>query len=121
MTINTDLLRRTLTHIETHPDTWDQRAWRCGTTMCFAGHAATLAGGQWADGPYAAYLHAEQDDPADRVILHGGLRLIYAQDRAQHVLGLDDVQAAALFASDNTLDALQAIVSRLLADTEVTG
>lgn len=38
--INEKLLLETLAYIETHPQDWEQGSWRCGTGMCFAGHAA---------------------------------------------------------------------------------
>lgn len=44
-TVNTELLRQTLEHIENYPETWNQGAW-CGTSQCFAGWAVTLAGMQ---------------------------------------------------------------------------
>ena len=45
---NADLLRRTLAHIQTHPDQWNQRTFREGDTGCFAFHAARLAGAELA-------------------------------------------------------------------------
>jgi hypothetical protein len=46
--VNVDLLQRTLDYIEEHPEEWDQYLWGhktpCGTTFCFAGHAALLSG-----------------------------------------------------------------------------
>lgn len=57
-TLNADLLQRTLDHIRTAPEGWDQGTWRailrddngiatlgptmCGTAMCFAGEAVHL-------------------------------------------------------------------------------
>lgn len=57
-TLNADLLQRTLDHIKTAPEGWDQGTWRtilrddhgivtlgptmCGTPMCFAGEAVHL-------------------------------------------------------------------------------
>lgn len=46
---NIPLLRKTLEHIEAHPNEWSQRVWGqrivgCGTTYCFAGTAAVLSG-----------------------------------------------------------------------------
>ncbi len=41
---NIELLNKVLKHIEDNPGTWDQRVWRCGTSYCFAGHAAVLSG-----------------------------------------------------------------------------
>lgn len=56
--LNADLLQRTLDHIRTVPEGWNQKAWRkvftdedgiatlgptlCGTAMCFAGEAVHL-------------------------------------------------------------------------------
>ncbi len=63
--INIPLLVETLSHIEYFPETWEQSDWRalvydyqtssynlqnktrCGANMCFAGHAAMVAGGKW--------------------------------------------------------------------------
>lgn len=41
---NIELLDRVLDHIEKNPESWNQAMWRCGTTYCFAGHAALLSG-----------------------------------------------------------------------------
>jgi hypothetical protein len=45
---NIPLLRKTIEHIEAHPEEWDQTTWAvrtpCGTTMCFAGTALFVAG-----------------------------------------------------------------------------
>ncbi len=48
--VNIKLLDEVLDHIIEHPDQWDQRYWAeenpdssCGTTFCFAGHAAYLS------------------------------------------------------------------------------
>lgn len=41
---NIELLDKVLKHIEDHPETWNQKDWRCGTSYCFAGHAAVLSG-----------------------------------------------------------------------------
>lgn len=49
--LNIPLLRKTIEYIEEHPDEWAQDTWasktNCGTTMCFAGTAAFLAGATW--------------------------------------------------------------------------
>lgn len=45
---NIPLLRKTLEHIEAHPEEHNQEFWAlktpCGTAFCFAGHAVQLAG-----------------------------------------------------------------------------
>jgi hypothetical protein len=80
---NVDLLRRTLAYIEEHPQEWNQRAWRCGTTACFAGHAVILDGGRWAD-PAFDDLIARDDDPEEHQTEVGdGLKLVEVKDRAQ--------------------------------------
>lgn len=110
---NTSLLLRTLEHIETHPEEWVQSSWRCDTVMCFAGHAATIDGGQWATHRVdTSHLIERPGDRSDRE--YGAPEgMIHAADRARHILGLDCRQADALFDSDNTLDDLRAHVYRL--------
>lgn len=121
--LNVPLLRKTLEHIEAHPDDWNQCFWRgvsyvaeCGTAMCFAGWACELAGGVWA-GPASDFmwgdmLIAEPDDPtelavrfdesvcidppADAIIDPGG--------RATRLLGLTGEQGNDLFDANNSLD-----------------
>lgn len=41
---NIELLKKTLSYIETHESDWDQSQYVCGTSMCFAGHAVVLSG-----------------------------------------------------------------------------
>lgn len=51
---NTELLKKTLAHIETHQDQWSQNNWitpaeyrdnpECGTAYCFAGWSVALSG-----------------------------------------------------------------------------
>lgn len=66
--VNTDLLERTMLHILDKPGEWLQSSWRCESGMCFAGWAATLAGGQWlltpdqvAQWEHTRLLELEQD------------------------------------------------------------
>lgn len=120
---NVALLRLTLKHIEMAPCTWDQEHWRrkaeCGTVMCFAGWACTLAGGRWhtpADEFWRDVLKAEDGDEADNVIpLHKG-PVIEAYARGRRVLGLTGPQAADLFRYTNTLSDLHRIVDEICAE-----
>lgn len=116
VTINVPLLRKTLEHIEAHPEEWDQLTWRCETAMCFAGHAADLTGAQWVGS--GKYITADPaiDHPLD--IWSSGVTS--ASARAQTVLGLDEDQAAWLFAGSNTLDDLRCIVGELIEQAEAT-
>lgn len=127
--VNVDLLRRTLAHIEAHPEEWEQTTWRCDTGMCFAGTAATLAGGTWAtsnrDGVLAHLLVAEPDDyksPVVTVISAKYYRtdkftgnVVRASERAQRLLGLTRTQCLVLFSGYNTLDGVRLIVADLCA------
>lgn len=110
--INAPLLRKTLEHIEHHPEEWKQDRWRCGSGMCFAGHAATIAGGRFlAD---TDLLVAEDDDPPEDVgQFCNGHRCVAVGDRAERVLGLTFDDRDRLFDSANTLDDLRCIVGEL--------
>lgn len=134
--INIDLLRQTLEHIEATPDGWDQMAWRqqidpeweeanrCGTTMCFAGWAAELAGGRWAVGArhfnYNDYLLKEADDPKDEAeLMYIGIstsryrRVVHVMDRAARILGL--AESDNLFSVQyNTLPTLRRKVNKMI-------
>ncbi|WP_440100104.1 hypothetical protein [Streptosporangium sp. H16] len=96
---------------------WDQRVWRnelcmpgwCGTTLCLAGWAAQLGGGEWfitysPDGPLMAgqptdlpkyrwaplldYMVAAPGDPEHAITEHSGHRIIPVQAKAMFYLGL---------------------------------
>lgn len=98
MTINTDLLQRTLEHIEAHPEEWDQTVWACETSACFAGHAVWLSGLATVD---------DEVTVADGSAKHVGAA-------AEELLGLTPLQSAELFASGNELDDLRLIVKTLV-------
>lgn len=105
MSVNVDLLRRTLAHIEQHPEEWDQGTWRCGTAACFAGHAAILAGGRWSTDSLLPYATANVVSP------DGSVRFV--AEFAEEQLGLTDGQWGQLFHFENTLDDLRRIVGEL--------
>ena len=44
---NIELHNRIIQQIESHPETWDQTLWHCGTTRCYGGWAAVLCGASW--------------------------------------------------------------------------
>lgn len=116
-TPNVALLRQTLAHIEANPDEWNQRHWRCGTGMCFAGWAATLAGGQWYEDDQSVHrdeLIAEDGDTGEYD--HGGVITVHVDDRARRILGLDEGQAERLFDAVNNLHDLRRIVGELTED-----
>lgn len=108
---NTELLQRTLTEIETHPDQWDQTTYR----QCFAAVAVRLSGGQWADDKAIATLVPVPDDP-EGDILHG---TVLVPDRAARLLDLGTTWEMNLFYSGNTLDDLRRIVGAIVRETEM--
>lgn len=111
-TPNTGLLKQTLAHIEANPNEWEQEFYRCETGMCFAGWAAQLAGGKWADDPDGSYLVAEPEDPTEE---RDG-DLIDIVFRARRILGLTGKQASKLFAAYNDITDLRRIVAELCAE-----
>lgn len=140
---NVRLLKRTLTHVEQHPEEWDQASWRCRTGMCFAGHALTLKGAKWITGPAHEYSEMLVPTPAEmrvtgpRKPAKNGDAPYYTQGvvqffryrgrwvagtpaevRAEAILGLTTHQAADLFRGSNTLQELQGQVESLVADAE---
>jgi len=113
---NLAFLHQTLEYIKTHPNQWNQATWRCGTGMCFAGWACTLAGGHWYDiDGDIAYLDIEPEDDHSRYEQFTDLSfpLIHVQDRAQRLLDLDDDICDALFIGSNTLEDLERIVAEI--------
>ncbi len=127
---NVDLLGKTLAYVEAHPDEWHQQSWRCGTSMCFAGHAVALAGIPFAD------PDSNDDDILGRDLPRWlAARLGLAWNEA---LGSNEVAAALigiepyperfdgepgvehLFAPNNDLDDLRRIVAELCDTAEAT-
>ncbi len=118
--LNTDLLTRTLHHCETDRTHWRQSSWistgECGTAYCYATRAALLAGYTVdGDGDVPRY---ELPDDFDAVLIGdwpAARGFIHVAVVARWVLGLNQVQANELFASDNTIEDLQRIVAELCA------
>lgn len=108
MTINKELLVKTLAFIKANPETWDQGDWVCGTTMCFAGHACVLNGDKLITDPDDDWQGCVQGvtDPHDGDPMH-------ASERARLILGLDHVDSKRLFHAGNSLERLDEIVAEL--------
>mgnify|MGYP001587222180 CR=1 FL=1 len=118
MSVNVDLLDRTLAHIEANPEEWEQTAYRCDTGMCFAGWACQLAGGRWLTPPcdhWGDVLVAEPADDQERVRSFDGVHGTVVLKRATRLLGLDFDIARDLFDVGNTLDDLRRIVADIKA------
>lgn len=113
MALNIELAEQVLEQITTHPETHNQGHYRhvnCNTTMCIAGWAADLAGGEWitaGNGQATSRLVAEPDDPRshrfDFAIWERdddepkNVTAVSAHDRGQRVLGLTTKRADQLF------------------------
>lgn len=100
MTKNIALLKTTLDFIQANPDKHDQADWvevnRCGTTMCFAGHAAALSGAEvpkdnkaWRLNPDGSLV--ERDENGRRT---GGILI---EDYARELLGMNYDEASFIF------------------------
>ena len=98
------LARKTLEHIEAHPEEWNQGDWICESGMCYAGHAAHLAGAELvgALATFTAYAFGPESE-----------RGIHVSDYARRVLGLGDGEAQRMFYGENTLEDLRGMVESL--------
>lgn len=112
MITNADLLRKTLSHIETHPDRWDQGDYR----TCFAAHACQLSGAQWV--VPADTDHSNPDyylvRPADEDLGH---YTVPVWTYAASVLGIDVDWGMLLFSAYNSLADLQHMVADILEES----
>ncbi|RJL21042.1 hypothetical protein [Bailinhaonella thermotolerans] len=123
--------------IREDPGGFDPTSWRCGSTMCFGGWAATLAGGRWLvtpdedgdlrllpNGEYASgasfyaqhlLLADSEIDPERYITSEYGYRVIHVGERAAITLGLDPdldhvYEASRLFHPDNTFWTLARLI-----------
>jgi len=135
--INAELLLRVLKQIKATPERWQQKAWvtlplplspeLCGTKFCFAGWAAYFSGyaHEWGLEPGRTYvdllppetqqaLALHPDAPKYSFALPNGRTVVHVSMIASAVLGLDAMQASALFDAFNTLEDLEDIVGALI-------
>lgn len=124
---NIPLLRKTLEHIEAHPEEWKQETWRCATGMCFAGWAVTIADRQWAadkNSSFGSFVVADENDrnamgteniyKSEPGVLHPGIeRIVNCDDAAIRELGISEDDADVLFDSDNDLHSLKLYVAEI--------
>jgi len=118
---NKSLLRKTLSVIKNNPKHWDQGAWHCGTSFCFAGWAVKLDGGRFPKNDHD-YVLARDDDPEEDIIErysgngHRKYRVVEIEARARRILGLKKyyhMGVHPLFAPENTLADLTRAVKKL--------
>ena len=122
---NIKLLQDTLAFIQANPDKHSQGDWvdpateACETTMCFAGHAAILAGGtfdrdifgelwEWnVDQETGQHVRAEDD--WDDGLPDG---VVHVADFAQRKLGLTRDERAYLFAGNRSRGEIEEAVEK---------
>jgi hypothetical protein len=101
---NVVLLEKTLEHIKAFPEDWDQGYYRCGTAMCFAGHASMLAGAQWA---------VDDGEPLSAMLVTPSGQYMDVHNFAKRELGLTEPEAGWLFDGNNDIAELEEIVDSL--------
>lgn len=106
---NLVLLKETMEHILKHPETHHQGTWvdPCKSTMCFAGHAAMLAGATFNP---KIYLEEDEwlvdEETGKHVQWDAGRSRVYVNDFAAEKLGLNDWEEAYLFNAARTKEEL---------------
>lgn len=131
--VNKELLKTTLDLIKVKPEEHNQNNWvntslysPCGTTMCFAGHAAVLSGAEipdpkkhhvddWYVGPNGEYINWSQKQyltPSEFTPIG---------NFAQQKLGLSTEQADYLFGPDIDVEDIEAAVYDLMNDRDIAG
>lgn len=134
MTVNLELLNDTLKVIKLNPELHGQSTWvskaehtTCGTTMCFAGHAAVLAGAEipdpkkhtiddWfvAKDENNSYLNMSQVYYANDAVPNQ-----HVQDFATKALGISSEERDYLFEADRTMDEIELAVQELNETGEI--
>jgi len=111
MTVNVELLQKTLETIKANPDHWDQDHWHCETSHCFAGFAELISLGLPID--------SDECDLRDKASIYNDIKCHWkTRDNAIKALGLEGLQHIdgdyeALFAPYNSLEDLSNMVAYL--------
>ncbi len=108
--MNVELAEEVLSYIHDHPEEHDQNQWgertACGTSMCFAGHAALLAFGA----ENIAWTRYVNDPDAEAAFIRHvkvfGTHMSVG-DAAQKALGLEDWQRTELFLNAMSLEEVE--------------
>jgi hypothetical protein len=138
-TKNWTRLRAVREYIGTHPEDWEQQAWRCNTGMCFAGQAVAMDGATWLtlnpgpldvnddDLPWnqaelarlSQYVLAREDEeptatrPYDNELeQYMPIGVVTAEHRAMNLLGLTRYESQQLFDYENKLADIDRILAR---------
>ncbi|MEV7814236.1 hypothetical protein AB0P05_26450 [Streptomyces flaveolus] len=107
---NVELLHKVLRHIKENPDEYDPVRWH----RDFAGWTLRLA---------LPGIEVRKDSCDIETMFDGNGERVWISDIgpwAQKLLGIDDIQARALFSGTNTLDDIERHVSVIAAGWEAT-
>lgn len=107
MTVNVELLQKTLDTIKANPQHWDQTKWHCGTSHCFAGLAELIAHN----------VPIETDESVllkDQRFFSPRFSDWSTPEHATVLLNLSDNDAERLFQAWNTLEDLEAMIAGLI-------
>lgn len=123
--LNTKALIDTYAYVRDHPEEWRQVTWVCGTTACFAGHAALHVFGARLSGQEEESVVLTEED-ADLLNTHDADYVIRRDSGEQgewqagdetHIshfaaaaLGLTDAQRTELFYALNTMADLKRLI-----------
>lgn len=114
---NISRLRAALDFAEAHPEQHRQQAWRaetkCGTTMCLAGHGASLFGAEHGMTGWGDPIPVQGEVLFGSVIAHG--EEIDIEEFAATIYELDRTQAYALFFNMGGVDDLRKVVDEIEA------
>lgn len=106
---NIEELQRTMTEILDHPEHWDQSAWVCGTTGCFAGLTAMRHG--WRD--INRHRFEELPPRAGWMFHRGFAQPQHAPTIARCILQLTNDEAERLFFHATTVEMLEQMIKDL--------
>lgn len=98
---NLELLKVTWEFIKKNPEKHNQADFinntQCGTTMCFAGHAAVLSGAEFPKDPFDAHWFLTPDGKLTEKDEHGARKGIYIETYAKDILGMSYDEAQFIF------------------------
>lgn len=128
-----DLAVATAVHLNLYPEKHRQRAWRCETGMCYAGHYAALSGevswllddkemdGLWHDEDFPRiYIEGGTwADISEIVVDRSGKRWKVSEWVAQH-MGISDSESSRLFAGSNSREDVEALVKSYANGDKIT-
>ena len=111
MTVNVELLERTLATIKANPEHWNQVSWHCNTSHCFAGFTELLYFGL----PINSYDRNLRKDNRIHCGQVGSMGSYWnTSDNAIKALALNEDDAMQLFDGGNTLADLESMVEHLV-------